>query len=174
MAETANRNADGSKKRCSADEGCDRDAYVTGLCNTHYQRMRSHGDSTLDHIYDICPTPSCGRRKSRQGVICKRCNQFRWRFSLTPEEVIRLHAPENRRCQNPGCGSPDRLHMDHDHSCCPPSKFPQSHKVSCGKCVRGWLCRPCNTSLGQLRENPQIIRGLLDFLESFKTQDSTA
>lgn len=34
------------------------------------------------------------------------------------------------------------LVVDHDHSCCPTG--------SCGKCVRGVVCSPCNTRLGKV------------------------
>ncbi len=40
-------------------------------------------------------------------------------------------------------GKKIRLHIDHDHSCCPGMK-------SCGKCVRGLLCGGCNALIGML------------------------
>lgn len=38
---------------------------------------------------------------------------------------------------------------DHDHKCCP-------GPTSCGKCVRGLLCDPCNKWLGYIHDNPQV------------------
>jgi hypothetical protein len=35
--------------------------------------------------------------------------------------------------------------VDHDHSCCP-------GRQTCGKCVRGLICRQCNTAFGVLTE----------------------
>lgn len=46
--------------------------------------------------------------------------------------------------------------IDHDHSCCPGS-------YSCGKCIRGLLCRKCNTHLHPL-EDPKRLAELLDYL----------
>lgn len=158
-------NEDGTWKECSVST-CDKPVLASGLCTSHYQRNAKGVDvENIPDRYDICPVFECGRRKVPSSEICKRCNQFRWRYSLTVEQVIRFWLPENRVCSNSGCRSVERLHMDHDHSCCGAQSHPQSNKVSCGECVRGWLCHPCNTSLGQLQENPQIIRGLLEFLE---------
>jgi hypothetical protein len=49
------------------------------------------------------------------------------------------------------------LHVDHDHACCP-------GKTSCGSCVRGLLCHNCNVALGLLKENPVIIKSMLDYI----------
>jgi hypothetical protein len=35
------------------------------------------------------------------------------------------------------------LTIDHDHTCCPPTQY-----TTCGKCIRGILCRKCNVMLG--------------------------
>lgn len=66
------------------------------------------------------------------------------------------HACAVCRRDNIGKGR-GRLHIDHDHSCCPGPK-------SCGKCVRGLLCTYCNTGLGGLRDNPAIILNALTYL----------
>lgn len=49
-----------------------------------------------------------------------------------------MYESQGRACA--GCGKTvpnDRLDIDHDHSCCPGF-------TSCGSCVRGLVCRPCN------------------------------
>lgn len=153
---------DGSRVKCGAvSETCTRDAKYNGMCGRHAQRVTKYGvdDEPINSV--PCPVSGCGRPKTLKGVICKKCNQFRWRYSLSPEDVIRLFLPENRVCSNPGCLDTERLHMDHDHSCCPPNKYGTSSLKACGKCNRGWLCHTCNTSLGMLQENPERIRGLL-------------
>lgn len=42
--------------------------------------------------------------------------------------------------------------MDHDHKT--------------GK-VRGLLCTPCNTGIGMLQDDPEIVKKALDYLLSF-------
>lgn len=54
-------------------------------------------------------------------------------------------------------GVSKKLAVDHDHKCCP---GPQS----CGNCVRGLLCSPCNRMLGHGRDNPDFFARVLDYL----------
>ena len=55
------------------------------------------------------------------------------------------------------CGSMGRLHIDHDHNCCPGRK-------TCGNCIRGVLCGNCNHAEGQLKSNPEIILALYRYV----------
>lgn len=48
------------------------------------------------------------------------------------------------------CGCKTHLHVDHDHAT--------------GK-VRGVLCFNCNSILGHARDNPQVLRDLIKYLE---------
>lgn len=163
-------NADGTRMACLL-EGCTTPILTAGKCSLHYHREREakmrEGEASY---YAVCPVPGCRRRKIAKADMCARCRQFRWRFGLTSEQVVGYFDPSSRKCSNPGCGDTSRLHMDHDHACCPPNKFEKSHKVSCGKCIRGWLCGSCNTALGLLRENPQVIRGLLVHIDNYSTK----
>lgn len=62
------------------------------------------------------------------------------------------------------CGQPQgddaggrKLAVDHDHSCCPGT-------TSCGKCVRGVLCRGCNIGLSNFKDDPELLRRAADYL----------
>lgn len=62
-------------------------------------------------------------------------------YGITPEEYDTQLARQDGRCAICRRRSRQRLAIDHDHACCP-------RKVgSCGKCVRGLLCRGCNQIL---------------------------
>ena len=93
-------------------------------------------------------------------TTCKKCStkvrkkywkphsSIRLKLKLTHEEVERLIAPGE--CQNPACRSKDRkLCIDHNHDTEKP---------------RGLLCHNCNTALGLLGDNTQVILGLSQYL----------
>lgn len=155
---------DGSLVLCPF-EGCVIPIFGKNLCAGHYyQQLRGEPLTPLRNR-ETCVIPNCAdsvSSKLNRSKICSRHRGFMTRFSLTDEEVFRLHETENYICSNGGCGSRESLHLDHDHVCCP--KTPGGSR-SCGKCWRGWLCRSCNLSLGFLQENPRIIQGLLDYLD---------
>jgi hypothetical protein len=83
-------------------------------------------------------------------------------YGMTLDDYARMLESQGGLCANSGCFNPPpadrRFDMDHDHACCPGKK-------SCGKCVRGLLCRQCNHALGMLRDDVKRIRGLADYLE---------
>jgi hypothetical protein len=43
-----------------------------------------------------------------------------------------------------------KIHVDHDHSCCRGVR-------SCGKCVRGIACEPCNKGIGAFGDDPERL-----------------
>lgn len=51
-----------------------------------------------------------------------------------------------------------RLHVDHDHDCCPGS-------TSCGQCIRGLLCANCNIGLGKIKDDLTIVQSMIEYLE---------
>jgi hypothetical protein len=84
------------------------------------------------------------------------CNNYQYRkeyrlrnrYGLTTEEFSAMLLAQNNKCKI--CGD-EMLPPQVDHN----------HLTSE---VRSLLCRPCNTSLGLLREDPQILRNMISYI----------
>lgn len=57
------------------------------------------------------------------------------------------------------CKVREATSIDHDHACC------DEGGGSCGECVRGILCRACNTGLGVAKDDPNILERAILLLE---------
>lgn len=112
---------------------------------------------------------------------CKKCaawisqlwreqNSERWNrsyrariYGLSWEAYEALLAAQGGVCAI--CKGPEpiraTLSVDHDHRCCPPRK-------SCGRCIRGLLCTPCNRALAALRDDPTIVEAAANYLRRFR------
>lgn len=109
--------------------------------------------------------PKCitARRIERRSPGCRPKTDFRKnaneKHGVSDEQFAEMVERQNnccKICRNPFIETP---HIDHDHSCCPGIS-------SCGKCVRGLLCRGCNIGIGFLKDDPAIVRGALEYLEA--------
>lgn len=95
------------------------------------------------------------------------------KYKLTIEKYDALLAAQGGRCaicltDVPRDPRTDRLHVDHDHACCP-------GKTSCGKCIRGLLCHACNTALGNFSDDPaRLQRALIYLSKGGATHDGDA
>ena len=58
-----------------------------------------------------------------------------------------------------------RLHIDHDHACCPS----RSGKL-CGKCIRGLLCGTCNMIVGLVENDPKFFERVTNYLNPRRPQ----
>jgi hypothetical protein len=86
------------------------------------------------------------------------------RHHISPERLAEMYARFNGMCWN--CKLLPAIFVDHDHSCCN-----DKNNYSCGLCVRGLLCRKCNTGLGLLGDS---IEGLMQALEYLTVNKSSA
>ncbi|MFF0432390.1 endonuclease domain-containing protein [Streptomyces sp. NPDC004327] len=64
------------------------------------------------------------------------------KFRMTEDAYAELLELQGNGCAICGVAHPDDSiwHIDHDHACCPVDAT-----ITCGKCIRGLLCPPCNT-----------------------------
>jgi hypothetical protein len=120
-------------------------------------------------IYDtslvIAPKPidppklARGKHEKREQAFISKTDRLRRMYNLSWYEYLLLLDNTNYACaicldsftkDNPP-------HVDHDHSCCP-------EKVSCGQCVRGLLCRMCNTGIGYFRDSSHALVRASEYL----------
>jgi hypothetical protein len=117
------------------------------------------------------------RAKDGLRWTCKECNQQAGRrymtplrnlikrlarFGLTIASYLAMSKAQNDCCA--ACGRPEwhkqhgtlqKLAIDHDHET--------------GN-IRALLCRRCNTTLGQVEEDPQVLAALIGYLNKYKPQ----
>lgn len=171
------------------EDGCVRVAHMKGLCSKHYQDKwknsrpdcQFEGCSGKDVSKGLCSAHAAQRRKgrvltplrphSRGGKttkcwvnwcvsvargnygICTMHEQRRNKYNLSDKQLQELPG----ECE--ACGKTSGLCVDHDHSCCPGA-------TSCGKCVRGVLCRECNLALGYAHDDQGILESLIRYVRA--------
>lgn len=168
------------------EENCGKVVHAKGLCQPHYRQVsrRERGlkppgpkrDPTKPYSKFRPPkarelATHCGRGHEyteKNTRPCKTCGAERQRQyrpkakGLTTERVAEMLEEQNYCCAI--CFDPfpveglRRYDIDHDHICCPGER-------TCGKCVRGLLCRPCNRGLGGFRDNTKFLQSAMDYLD---------
>lgn len=166
-------------RRCSQPD-CERRHYGRGFCKWHYDRalraqaieetgqpslrLTHHRLTNVDREAATADCSICGPnvhvwlRQDRGYFQCPGASnlrnphyQRRYKYGLTRQGYEALLAVQGGTCAI--CYRPPRpgrsLDVDHDHRCCPGGK-------SCGKCVRGLLCRKCNSAIGYFRDDATL------------------
>jgi hypothetical protein len=92
------------------------------------------------------------------------------RYGLTSDEFWAMFDRQGGKC--PICRASltigTQTHaVDHDHSCCPGIG-------SCGRCVRGLLCAPCNKGMGHFKDDPDRLIAAAEFLRQYAARKAVA
>lgn len=118
-----------------------------------------------------------GRKGRDKNYTCKECISIRaikyrkrakhhsWmkHYGISPEEYWELYDKQNGVCAI--CGNPEtRTHKGVEAHLC------VDHDHVTGK-VRGLLCGPCNTGLGQFRDNSAYLASAIDYLAKSQNHD---
>lgn len=85
------------------------------------------------------------------------------RYGKTPEwfdETLKLQGDSCAVCKTQTPGERG-WQVDHDHSCC----RPRPGGRICGQCIRGILCSRCNLTLGQVKDDQEILKSMIDYLK---------
>ena len=114
------------------------------------------------------------KKKTRREPTCKECKKKHFRegydpfkasdrwlksqYGITNEDRTRMWNEQKgvcKICKKPGDGRWKQLCVDHDH---------QTGKV------RDLLCRRCNTVLGEVYDDPNILLGMVEYLTTHINQ----
>lgn len=141
------RGRDGRRGECKACHN--RNRAQRRKANSEYERTRDR-----EYARRRRDDPAWRERERERG---RRLSPRR--HGITVERFDQMVADHDGVCAL--CKSPPpstrRLQIDHDHDCC-------SGTFSCGGCIRGLLCAPCNSALGWLERNS--INRVLEYLGS--------
>lgn len=113
------------------------------------------------------PTNSSMHQLCSKKCIAERKRQIRLaaHYGLTTDAFDALLQKQNGGCAICQTQEMDRCAVDHDHSCCGGSK-------TCGKCIRGILCYPCNTALGLFKDSAKSLARALDYLSGTNSNEA--
>lgn len=136
--------------------GCKRPYSNNGYCELHARRAAKGTDMDAPvrkaKIFSKCLIGGC-RGKHESYGLCQNHSRTSRNYKLSPLQLIMAY---EQGCAL--CNQKDNLHIDHDHKCCP------THRNTCGECIRGVLCGSCNTGLGHLKDNVDILRAAILYL----------
>lgn len=99
-----------------------------------------------------------GRQRRTHCKKCMRVRAYFYRFGLTPDDLTQMRSHQGGRCAI--CANElldGKICVDHDHDCCAENK-------SCGTCIRGLLCKTCNTALGLFDDSVEMLTRAKDYL----------
>ena len=148
----------GRRKHCSSNcqmldsryKGNRPETLKCGLCNQSFSLLVKSGKRIQRTDTKWCPDCRRDSPEVKRMVI----------YKVTPDAYA---AALLRGCDICHEIKP-QLHVDHDHSCCPNRG---GGSRTCGKCVRGFLCGPCNRALGMMRDDPQRLTRAIDYLDTY-------
>lgn len=164
---------------------CDRKVFGHGLCNRHYQNARRSarkaqplpiGEKTCVRCseskafseFDLHAGCRDGFRRECKACMAKyqktqraeyrgeasRRYSLKKNFGITPEQYDQMLAEQDGKCAI--CKSDDPIRtasrffsIDHDHKT---------------GAVRGLLCSPCNSGIGMLKDDPEILLSAINYL----------
>ena len=126
----------------------------------------------MNRLLEIQRCPACRKDLDRKdypashwnkpGRYCSSCHvsqqrrrTLRTKYGLTPEGVDALVTRQSGRCYGCQKDLPANYVIDHDHA---------------SGVVRGLLCRPCNLTLGLVKDNQAVLRRLMAYLERDPTK----
>jgi hypothetical protein len=142
------------KKECIV-ENCTNPVNAKNLCSKHYSRNKVYGDPNIVRFPwredRSCSIPNCLEEHEAKG-FCKKHYMVLRKFNISLSDYIDKLKNQGGLCKicNQECSHGKALSLDHDHDT--------------GQ-IRDLLCASCNLALGGFKDNPEMLRSALKYLE---------
>ena len=114
----------------------------------------------------------CIKSKNDRRADQLRANHL-WRiFKRTPAWYDEKLASQNGHCaicgaDQPGGNGNKSFQIDHDRKCC-------SGRKSCGKCIRELLCSSCNSTLGHVDDDIDLLYAMIEYIKRNRREHYTS
>jgi len=121
------------------------------------------------HPYDEENTIKYKKPNGRFARHCRACERLNnktqnvKRYGISVEQFDELLSSQDGKCaicKGKFWDEVSSPHIDHDHTCC------NGQMRSCGKCIRGLLCRGCNQVLGCAKDDIEVLKAAIKYLKS--------
>jgi len=129
----------------------------------------SKTECSKGHPYDEKNTIKYKKPNGKFARHCRACARLNGkvqnvkRYGITVEQFDALLEMQDSKCaicKGKFWDEVSSPHIDHDHTCCP------QQQKSCGKCIRGLLCRGCNQLLGVAKDDIEVLKAAIKYLRS--------
>ena len=119
------------------------------------------------HQYDESNTITYVKPNGKSARHCRACERLNGkvqnikRYGITMEQfesLLELQRGKCAICKGKFWDEVSSPHIDHDHTCC------NEQQKSCGKCIRGLLCRGCNQILGCAKDDIETLKAAMNYL----------
>lgn len=157
---------------CPADCTCARHgkSRVIDWDNPEARRAYNRQKAAERYAADPEPAKEAARKwreanPGRRGRLRNEAADLKYMYGITPRQWQEMFDAQAGCCYL--CGEPldteaksrgVGISIDHDHSCC-------RGRRSCGSCIRGLACMPCNAGIGNFGDDPGRMRRVADNLE---------
>ena len=110
---------------------------------------------------------TCGRKIANSKIRKNPTRKYwhlKYNYNLSYDKVRAILSAQDHKCAI--CKKDiemGKFSVDHNHKCCNYRVGCQSK--SCGKCVRGFLCRNCNSGIGLFKESIILIENAARYMK---------
>jgi hypothetical protein len=127
-----------SSKRCVACSAARCKRWVEDNGESHRETQAAWRSANREYIRATQKSESSERKKARHLT----------RYGISLSQWNEMFHSQCGKCAI--CGQVDNLHVDHNHAT---------------GAVRALLCGTCNRGIGQLKDDPQVVRAAAEYLE---------